>query len=56
MLLRILIRLFLGWAIGDPDSVEQDETTWPTWLVALLMILVLAAPVGIYFYFRAIKS
>lgn len=55
MLLHLLIRLCFGWAFGDPDDVQQDESTWPTWLVALLMLLVVAACVGIYLFFRISK-
>ncbi len=54
-MIRILLRLLFWWLLGDPDKVQQDETTWPTWLVALLILLLIGALIGGYFWLAANK-
>jgi hypothetical protein len=56
LLIRFISRLFLNSILGDPDAIEQDSKPWPTWLVVTLMLLVIGACVGVYFFFASTKT
>ncbi len=48
MLFRLLITWLLNLVFGNPDRVQQDRTTWPTWMVVLLMLMLVGGGVGAF--------
>jgi hypothetical protein len=52
----LLFRLLLRLIFGDPDSVQRDETQWPTWVVVLIVLVIGAALLGGYFWLAYTKT